>query len=63
MTTSLGSAADAPFPVGLASTHCRYPLGWSLYGRLDEAVFRQIVLILLLLSGLAIVGTGHFAAA
>jgi uncharacterized membrane protein YfcA len=31
--------------------------GWALYGKLDEATFRKIVLVLLLLSGLAIVVT------
>jgi uncharacterized membrane protein YfcA len=29
-------------------------LGWSLYGHLDEASFRKIILVLLLLSGLAL---------
>jgi hypothetical protein len=34
-------------------------LGWSLYGKLDEAAFRKVVLVLLLVSGLAIVATGR----
>lgn len=34
-------------------------LGWSLYGKLDEAAFRKVVLILLLASGVAIVATGR----
>lgn len=29
-------------------------LGWTLYGRLDEASFRKVVLVLLLLSGLTL---------
>ncbi|HWX37110.1 MAG TPA: sulfite exporter TauE/SafE family protein [Steroidobacteraceae bacterium] len=32
-------------------------LGWALYGKLDEATFRKVVLVLLLLSGMAIVVT------
>ena len=40
-------------PVLLAGTL----LGWALYGKLDEATFRKIVLVLLLLSGLALVVT------
>jgi uncharacterized protein len=32
-------------------------LGWAFYGKLDEATFRKVVLVLLLLSGLAIVVT------
>ena len=34
-------------------------LGWSLYGKLDEVAFRKVVLVLLLVSGLAIVATGR----
>ena len=34
-------------------------LGWSLYGKLDEAAFRKVVLVLLLVSGVAIVVTGR----
>jgi hypothetical protein len=34
-------------------------LGWVLYGKLDEPTFRKIVLVLLLVSGLAILGTTH----
>ena len=30
-------------------------LGWKLYGRLDEAQFRKVVLILLLVSGTVLV--------
>jgi uncharacterized membrane protein YfcA len=39
--------------------------GWALYGKLDDASFRKVVLALLLVSGIAIVATGwwpHFAA-
>ena len=32
-------------------------LGWALYGKLDEAAFRKIVLILLLVSGVALVAS------
>jgi hypothetical protein len=34
-------------------------LGWSLYGKLDDAAFRKVVLILLLVSGVAIIATGQ----
>jgi hypothetical protein len=34
-------------------------LGWSLYGKLNEVAFRKVVLVLLLVSGLAIVVTGR----
>jgi hypothetical protein len=34
-------------------------LGWSLYGKLDEAAFRKVVLVLLFASGVAIVVTGR----
>lgn len=51
------------FLFGLPALIAGTLFGWSLYGRLDEAVFRRIVLVLLLISGLAIVGTGNFAAA
>jgi uncharacterized protein len=51
------------FLFGLPALIAGTVFGWSLYGRLDEAVFRKIVLVLLLLSGLAIVGTGHLGAA
>lgn len=33
-------------------------LGWKLYGKIDEATFRKIVLYLLLMSGIALVLTG-----
>jgi len=32
-------------------------LGWALYGKLDEGGFRRIVLVLLLLSGIALVAS------
>jgi len=35
--------------------------GWGLYGRLNETTFRKIVLVLLLLSGIAIVAALHRA--
>ena len=34
-------------------------LGWKLYGKLDEASFRRVVLALLLISGLALVASGR----
>jgi uncharacterized protein len=45
------------FLMGLPALICGTLLGWALYGKLDEPTFRKIVLVLLLISGLAIVGT------
>jgi hypothetical protein len=45
------------FLIGLPALVAGTLLGWSLYGKLDELGFRKVVLVLLLLSGLAIVGT------
>jgi len=47
------------FLIGLPALVAGTLLGWSLYGKLDEAAFRKIVLVLLLVSGLAIVVTGR----
>jgi uncharacterized membrane protein YfcA len=33
-------------------------LGWALYGKLDEASFRKVVLVLLLISGAMLLATG-----
>jgi uncharacterized protein len=45
--------------MGLPALICGTLLGWALYGRLDEPTFREIVLVLLLVSGVAIIGTTH----
>jgi uncharacterized protein len=42
-------------PLGLPALIAGCWLGWKLYGRLDEAQFRKIVLILLLVSGAVLV--------
>jgi len=47
------------FVIGLPALVAGTLLGWSLYGKLDEAAFRKVVLVLLSLSGLAIVATGR----
>jgi uncharacterized protein len=47
------------FLVGLPALVAGTLLGWSLYGKLNEAAFRKVVLVLLLVSGLAIVVTGR----
>ena len=36
-------------------------LGWKLYGIVDDAVFRKAILILLLLSGIALIVPQAFA--
>ena len=46
------------FLVGLPALGAGTWLGWTFYGRLDEASFRKVVLVLLLLSGLALVISG-----
>jgi uncharacterized membrane protein YfcA len=47
------------FLIGLPVLVAGTLLGWSLYGKLNEAAFRKVVLVLLLVSGLAIVVTGR----
>lgn len=47
------------FAIGLPALIAGTLVGWSIYGKLDEATFRKIVLWLLLISGLAIVLTGR----
>lgn len=48
----------ALFLAGLPALALGTWLGWKLYGRLDEASFRRVVLVLLLLSGLALMVRG-----
>jgi uncharacterized protein len=43
------------FALGLPALAIGTWLGWSLYGKLDEAKFRKAVLVLLLLSGISLV--------
>ncbi|MGH8703228.1 MAG: sulfite exporter TauE/SafE family protein, partial [Burkholderiales bacterium] len=43
------------FAIGLPALIAGTWLGWKLYGRLDEATFRKVVLGLLLASGVALV--------
>jgi uncharacterized membrane protein YfcA len=49
------------FLLGLPALLAGTLFGWALYGRLNETTFRKIVLVLLLLSGMAIVATLHRA--
>jgi uncharacterized membrane protein YfcA len=53
MTPATASMLLLGLPVLIAGTL----FGWALYGKLDEATFRKVVLVLLLLSGAAIVAT------
>lgn len=46
------------FLVGLPILLLGELLGWTIYGKLNEASFRKVVLALLLISGLAIIATG-----
>jgi uncharacterized membrane protein YfcA len=43
------------YVLGLPALLAGLWLGFKLYGRLDDAAFRQLVLLLLLLSGLALI--------
>ncbi len=45
------------FAVGLPALAAGTWLGWKLYGKIDEAGFRKIVLVVLLVSGVALVAT------
>jgi uncharacterized membrane protein YfcA len=46
------------FLVGLPALVLGELLGWTIYGKLNEASFRKVVLALLLISGFAIITTG-----
>ena len=46
------------FAIGLPALLAGTWLGWKLYGRLDEAAFRKVVLYVLLVSGLTLVSMG-----
>jgi uncharacterized protein len=46
------------FALGLPALAVGTWLGWKLYGQLDEASFRKGVLVLLLISGIALVAVG-----
>jgi uncharacterized membrane protein YfcA len=46
------------FLVGLSALVLGELLGWTIYGKLNEASFRKVVLALLLISGFAIITTG-----
>jgi uncharacterized membrane protein YfcA len=46
------------FALGLPALALGTWLGWKLYGKLDEASFRKGVLVLLLVSGIALVAVG-----
>jgi len=47
------------FAIGFPALFVGTWLGWKLYGRLNEAAFRKIVLGLLLISGLVLVSAGR----
>ena len=46
------------FAIGLPTLAIGTWLGWMLYGKLDEAAFRKGVLVLLLISGAALIAVG-----
>jgi uncharacterized protein len=46
------------FAIGLPALAIGTWLGWILYGKLDEAAFRKGVLVLLLISGAALIAAG-----
>jgi uncharacterized membrane protein YfcA len=47
------------FVIGLPALVVGSWLGWRLYGRLDEAAFRKVVLTLLLVSGVMLIWSGR----
>lgn len=47
------------FALGLPALMLGTALGWAFYGRLNEAFFRNIVLVLVLISGILLVGVGR----
>lgn len=53
VTADIGGLFGLGLPALLVGTW----LGWKLYGRLDEAAFRKVVLGLLLISGIALAST------
>jgi uncharacterized membrane protein YfcA len=55
----LGADIGWLFAIGLPALLAGTWLGWKLYGRLDEASFRKVVLCVLLVSGLALVTTAN----
>jgi hypothetical protein len=58
-TGAITADATRLFAIGLPALVLGTALGWALYGKLEEAVFRRIVLVLLLISGLLLVGLGR----
>jgi uncharacterized membrane protein YfcA len=47
------------FALGLPALLLGTIAGWALYGKLDEAIFRKVVLWLLLASGISLLIVGH----
>jgi uncharacterized membrane protein YfcA len=45
------------FVIGIPALIAGTALGWGLYGKLDEAAFRKVVFVLLLISGIAILAS------
>jgi uncharacterized membrane protein YfcA len=58
-TGAIGSQSITLFVIGLPILVMGAATGWALYGRLDEVAFRRVVLILLLISGLLLVGVSR----
>jgi uncharacterized membrane protein YfcA len=48
------------FFVGLPALIVGSWLGWLLYGKLDESAFRKVVLVLVLVSGVTLAGSGRW---
>jgi uncharacterized membrane protein YfcA len=57
-TGTITADAMRLFAIGLPALALGTALGWALYGKLNEAAFRRIVLVLLLISGLFLVLAG-----
>lgn len=57
-TGMVSAEATWLFVIGLPVLALGAVLGWKAYGRLDEAAFRKLVLVLLLASGVLLLATG-----
>ena len=48
------------FVIGLPALIVGSWLGWMLYAKLDESAFREVVLVLLLASGVTLAASGRW---
>ena len=58
-TGTITANAVRLFAIGLPALAIGTALGWALYGKLNETAFRRIILVLLVISGLLLIGFGR----